>query len=101
MTLFDANHVILPRVPTATQIEAAGRALPKTGTQRRRLFDAYLRMYPDGLTDDEATAVTRILPNSLRPRRNELMAEGLVAASEAVRRNRNGNAEIVYQAVLE
>lgn len=59
-----------------TSRAAAIGVFPKSGTQRRLLLDTYLRHGP--LTDRQAELATGLAPNSLRPRRVELVDGGWV-----------------------
>jgi len=93
----DDNYVTMPSEPTQTQEWAGDKVLPAAGTQRRQIYDTYLE-YPDGLADEEMEAITGLLMNSIRPRRNELMEQGLVVETGRLRPNRNGNPEKVYAA---
>lgn len=102
-TLFDVAapasftpHVYLPAQPRATQVAAAARALPRSGTQRRRVYDQIVRAGQDGLTDEEIGAFLRLSLNSVRPRRLELVEAGLVADSSRRRDTQGKNPAIVW-----
>ncbi|MEV6907995.1 hypothetical protein [Amycolatopsis sp. NPDC051071] len=72
--------------PRATSARAAALVAPKTGTQRARIL-AYI-VESNGVSDFEIERDLRILPNSLRPRRNELLAGGFIADSGETRQHR-------------
>jgi hypothetical protein len=80
-----------------TEVDAADRELPVSGTHRRLLYDAFRDVWPDGLTEEEACRVTGLIPNTLRPRRYELVEQGRVEQSETVRMNARGNEEFVFR----
>jgi hypothetical protein len=98
-TLWD-DHAYPGR--TDTSRAAAERVLPKTGTQRRRVYDALLdasQWVDGGLTDDELVARLKLPANSIRPRRGELVEAGLVIDSGVRVLNDYGNMCIVWRAV--
>lgn len=73
-----------------TSHEAARRALPRSGTQRRIILDALAAAYEasgDGATDVELARHLNLSPNSVRPRRGELVELWLVADSGRVRKH--------------
>lgn len=81
-----------------TSSEAARKALPKTGTQRREILDALVAAHASGhvgATDPELERRLGIGPNSVRPRRGELVTAGLVYDSGRTR-DHLGNAHIVW-----
>lgn len=92
--LFDTHvnqwggHTYVANNAPATSRDAAKAILPRSGTQRRRVFDA-LCAFPDGLTDAQIQAALDMNPSSERPRRLELVEAGLVRDSG---RRRNGMA---------
>lgn len=82
-----------------TSKQAAYEVLPKTGQQRRRILDAVVAVARDprvvGLTDVELQRSTGINPNSLRPRRVELVDGGWLAPSGQTREH-YGNDHTVW-----
>lgn len=92
-----ATHVYLPHEPTGTQVATAAAVLPKTGTQRRAVYDAIARRV-EGSTDEEVAAMLRLGLNSVRPRRLELVEMELVEDSGICRRTQSGHDAIVWRA---
>lgn len=80
----------------ATSKLAASRVLPKTGTQRRAVYDYLARNGP--ATDLELQQQIPMIPDSERPRRGELVDGGLVEDSGA-RRKHHGEECIVWRLV--
>lgn len=81
-----------------TSIIAAADVLPRTGTQRRRVYDFIRRQAEHGATDEEIQEALRMGGNTERPRRVELVRDGLVVDSER-RRTHGGRPAIVWVAV--
>jgi hypothetical protein len=82
-----------------TARNAAISAYPRSGTQRRRVFDAIAQAWRDdriGLTDDEIGRVPGISDTAHRTRRNELVDGGWVRATEATRPSTTGEPSIVW-----
>jgi hypothetical protein len=77
------------RAARRTSAAAAAAVEPKTGSQRHRLLTAVAQVSRDpalvGLTDVELGAATGIRPNSLRPRRGELVDGGWLEDSGRTR----------------
>jgi len=77
------------RAARRTSIAAAAAVEPRTGTQRHRLLAAVAAVARNpalvGLTDVELSAATGIRPNSLRPRRGELVDGGWLEDSGRTR----------------
>lgn len=94
----DAEHAYTPVMPRDTTRAAAAAVLPRSGTQRRKVYDAILdaagRGY-GGATDLELTRATGLGGNSVRPRRLELVEAGLVVDT-GHRRTADGTAHIVW-----
>lgn len=76
----DEPAVAVRRDAPATSVRAAALALPKSGTQRRRVLDAIGFSEPYGLTDNEIVGITGIPLNAVNPRRGELVKLGWVRA---------------------
>ncbi|MCH9681565.1 MAG: hypothetical protein K0V04_09040 [Deltaproteobacteria bacterium] len=77
-----------------TSVTAGRRIRLPAKTFRGRVLAA-LREGPK--TDDELCVATGLRDNSVRPRRIELVREGLVENSGHVRPTRSGNAAIVWR----
>ena len=84
-------HTITGHAHPVTSHVAAARALPRSGTQRRTIYDLIAGRGLTGATDDEVADLTGIPPNSVRPRRVELWQQGLIARSGVTRENGHGN----------
>lgn len=100
--LFDP--VLEPKTTTGrdhpeTSHYAAGRVLPKTGTQRGRVLEAIRRH--GGLTDEEIVALLDMNPSSVRPRRQELQKAGWIEDSGERRPTMSGAQAIVWKEVIE
>jgi hypothetical protein len=61
-----------------TSAAAADAALPRTGTQRRAVYDAIAAAGIHGLTDEECQDRLRMNPSTQRPRRVELVERRLI-----------------------
>lgn len=59
-----------------TSHQAAMRARPTSGTQRKTVLDLLKNAYPDGYIDEEMVQILGMNPNSQRPRRVELVEDG-------------------------
>ena len=92
----DADTIGLFRAdPTDTSLAAALGI--KTGTARRKVYDALLECDPRGLTDEEIIALTRLSPNTARPRRIELVNRGFVEDSGRRHRTNTGYPAILWR----
>lgn len=85
--------------PSATSARAARLVEPRTGSQRARIL-RYVVEAPNGVTDYEISRDLQLLPNSERPRRNELVDGGYVVDSGRTRRHR-GSDWAVWEATDE
>ena len=84
-----AHHAM----PRSTELEAAYRVMPRTGTQRLAVLLAIGAAGDHGLTDQEIAEQTGLYLYSAAPRRNELMLGGWVEDSGRRRATgRGGNA---------
>ena len=87
------------RAARSTSAAAADSVEPRMGTQRLRILDAIYAVSRDpalvGLTDVELAASTGIRPNSLRPRRGELVDGGWLEDSGRTRVH-HGNPHVVW-----
>lgn len=104
-TLFDSRPAVdAPRTTTgrdhpATSHAAAARALPRSGTQRRRVLDLLRGVWPDGLTDEEIRKRLGVPFGSGLARRNELAGDGWVEDSGDRRDTDAGAQAIVWRYV--
>jgi transcription initiation factor IIE alpha subunit len=80
-----------------TSRSAAKKALPKSGTRRKEIFEL-ISEREFGLTDDEIEVLTGYTHQSASSVRNSLMRDGLIVDSEMRRDNRRGNLSIVWKA---
>lgn len=69
--------------------------MPRAGTQRRRILELIARL-GHGLTDEEIVARTGLVPNTVRPRRVELVEGGWLRDSRERRLTRAGHPAIVW-----
>jgi predicted ArsR family transcriptional regulator len=76
-----------------TSGQAAVANFPRSGTQRVRVL---LALYSADLTDDEIAHDTRLVGNSVRPRRGELVADGLVEDSGKRASSNFGHPAVVW-----
>lgn len=87
------------RAARRTSAAAAASVEPRTGSQRHRILSAVAQVARDpalvGLTDVELGAATGIRPNSLRPRRGELVDGGWLEDSGRTRVH-HGNEHTVW-----
>jgi hypothetical protein len=89
--------VRLARNAQDTSIEAARKAVLKSGTRRKEIFDL-ISNHSNGLTDDEIEILTGLTHQSASGLRNSLMRDGLIVDSGERRKNRRGNSSIVWKA---
>lgn len=80
-----------------TAHRAAAGVLPRTGTQRREVYDL-IRKANAGLTDDELEQISGRSHQSISATRNSLMVDGLIYDSREQRLTRYGNDAIVWRA---
>jgi hypothetical protein len=78
-----------------TSENAAVEIEPNLGALRRIVLDA-ITSSVDGLTDEQISATTGIVPNTARPRRIELVAKSLVVDSTRRRRVASGRNAVVW-----
>lgn len=83
-------HVFVQAVPRDTQ-ETAAAALPRSGTQRRRVLDTIAGAGEAGMTDQDIAVALGLAENSVRPRRLELADNGLIKASGQRRETSTGS----------
>jgi transcription initiation factor IIE alpha subunit len=91
------DAVTLPYQPhSATSRAAAGRMIPKAGTDREAVLALLVRK-PAGLTDEEIQHALGINPSTQRPRRIELVRDGKVRDSGRVRKTTSGRDAAVWE----
>lgn len=94
--LAGVSKVMLSTNARDTSRSAAEKALPRSGTRRKEIFDLIAeRQF--GLTDDEIEVLTGLTHQTASATRNSLMRDGLIVASGGARTNRRGNASIVWK----
>lgn len=94
-------HVFVSHNAQQTSVEAADKALGRSGNQRHRVYNFIASQGPQGATDDEGMEELGLRGNSYHPRRLELVQAGLVEDSGERRPTVSGNAAIVWRATKE
>lgn len=79
-----------------TSAIAAEKIEPKMGALQRRVLDFLEAIYPGGATDDEMMCALKLEGSTLRPRRIELVAKGLVIDRGWRRPTRSGRLATVW-----
>jgi hypothetical protein len=92
----DRNTVIISPSAKPTSALAALRALPKSGSKRRRVYE-YLKQ-TGGATDEEIERALGISGNTVRPTRGSLVKDKFVYATDLERPTLAGNMAIVWKA---
>jgi hypothetical protein len=96
-TLFDALDDSPPRQShSPTSCAAAEAVKPDAKRMRQMVYDAIKSAGDDGLTDEEMFAVVGLRHNSARPRRIDLMHDGLVRDSGRKRAGSSGHPATVW-----
>jgi len=85
--------------PQETSQDAARRALGRTGSQRRAIYEEIRSRGTDGLTCDEICVILQLLVQSATPAINTLARDGWLRDSGLRRNTRSGNAAIVWVAI--
>jgi hypothetical protein len=83
------------RDPRMTSAKSAASVAPRVGTQRAAIL-THIAERPGGVTDFEIARDLKILPNSVRPRRGELIEGGYVVDSGQTRVHR-GSEWVVWK----
>lgn len=97
----EVARVAQPRpAPAQEHSPTSVAAARSAATQKTRLmvWQAFLAAGEVGMTDEECQTATGLEGSSQRPRRVELVADGLVFDSGATRPTRSGRAACVWQA---
>lgn len=80
-----------------TSGQAAEANFPRSGSQRAKvLLTIFRHLWLQGLTDDEIASYSKLVGNSVRPRRGELVKDGLVTDSGHRRGTWMGNPATVW-----
>jgi transcription initiation factor IIE alpha subunit len=95
--MIDNNKVKIARNAQRTSVMAAERALPRSGTKRRLVYDFIERCGMRGATDDEIQATLNIDGNTVRPTRGSLVEDGYIIDTGTTRKNKHGNECIVWR----
>ena len=91
----DDNVVRTGRRNPKTSHDAGARKLPRSGTQRRVIYDLIATMGP--LCDHELEVLTHGLHQSVSSTRNSLMNDGWIIDSTVRRRTPQGNFAIAWK----
>lgn len=97
MSLFD-DHSYLRNHPHATEVEAAQRALGRSGSQRVKILEVIISKGEYGATDDECALALGMMPPRVATRRLELEEGGWIVKTSEVRKTRTGSSAIVWRA---
>ena len=95
------NKVIIAHNAQRTSIAAAEKALPKTGSMRRKVYEFILNQGLRGATDQEIEKTLHIDGNTVRPSRISLVKDGYILDTGTTRKNHHNNDCIVWRAVEE
>lgn len=79
-----------------TELEAAARVLPRSGTARARVLHAIARAGSGGLTDEETSLELEMRLYTAAPRRKELLDAGWIVDSTRRRPTTTGSQAIVW-----
>jgi hypothetical protein len=94
---FDLTRCTVVTGRTENSREAAARALPRSGTQRRRIYEL-VKQSRGGLTADDVQRITNLPTNSVNPRVHELVKDGWLVDSGTKRDTRWGAPATVWVA---
>ena len=95
--MIERNKIKVAHNARITSILAAEKALPKSGTKRRKVYDFIERCGLNGATDDEIQATLGIDGNTVRPTRGSLVEDGYIIDTGTTRKNKHGNECIVWR----
>ena len=95
--MIERNKIKVAHNAQATSVMAAEKALPKSGTKRRLVYDFIERRGMQGATDDEIESVLGIDGNTVRPTRGGLVEDGYIINTGTTRKNKHGNECIVWR----
>jgi transcription initiation factor IIE alpha subunit len=89
--VIDRNRVRVASNAQRTSILAAEKALPRSGTKRRRVYDYIVNRGLHGATDDEIQDALGIDGNTVRPTRGGLVEDGHIIDTGTTRKNKHHN----------
>jgi transcription initiation factor IIE alpha subunit len=95
------NKVIIAHNAQPTSVAAAMKALPRTGSLRRKVYEYILKQGLRGATDQEIEKALGIEGNTVRPTRISLIKDGYIIWGGTFRKNHHNNDCLVYRAVEE
>ena len=95
--LIERNTVTISPSAKPTSAAAALRALPRTGTYRKSIYDYLIQT--GGATDEEIEHALGISGNTVRPTRGSLVKDRLVVETDVERPTQSGNMAIVWMAL--
>jgi transcription initiation factor IIE alpha subunit len=84
-----------------TSLEAKLKVEPQIGSINRKVYEFILNRGLTGATDQEIEASLCLDGNTVRPSRGSLVKNNLVADAGITRKNKKGNACIVWRATKE
>lgn len=89
-----ADRPVQPARPTDTQLAAGARTAPRIRGHRARILALLQRQ---GVTDEQIATATGLGLNTVRPRRGELVSQGLVEDSGQRGRTATGSPAIIWR----
>lgn len=90
------DHAFVRRDAKPTSVMAALLTLPRTRTKRMAVLEAIAWAGEEGCTDDELYAILGVGPNTVRPRRVELLDAGWIEDARRRRKTSTGADAIVW-----
>ena len=94
----ERNTVKVAKNAKRTSQLAAEKALPKSGSKRRAVYDFIISRGFYGATDDEIQEALGMEGNTVRPTRGGLVEDGFIEDRGITRKNKHGNQCIVWKA---
>ena len=98
LTFTDAVGKYQRRGQAATSHAAAVQELPATGSKRHAVYQFVLDHHEHGATDEEIQTGLDMNPSTQRPRRVELVEQGLLEDSGRTRLTRSRRSAVVWVA---
>jgi len=95
------NKVIIANNAQRTSVAAAMKALPRTGSMRRKVYEYIVGQGLRGATDQEIEKALGIDGNTVRPTRISLIKDGYIVWAGTFRKNKHNNDCLVYRAIEE
>lgn len=99
--MIDTQSVIIANNAQRTSIQAAWKALPKSGSMRRKVYEYILFQGLRGATDQEIERALHIDGNTIRPTRISLVRDGFIIDTGTTRKNDHNNECIVWRSIQE